>query len=164
MGTIVRHAAGAAVAWLVFTLEGLLGYLVLLGYALVTDSDPGGPLAGPLVVLLAALVGVIVVPLLVLPAALVGDLTARRRGRFLGALVGGGGAMLLAALCAVVVSLATDVPAAGALLAGLVAALAVVPPLAAHAATARAARTLAQRFRRSHAAPVGETASVGVSS
>ncbi|MFC0504775.1 hypothetical protein [Micromonospora costi] len=164
MGTIVWHAVGAAVAWLVFTLEGLLGYLVLLGYALVTDSDPGGPLAGPLVVPLAALAGVIVVPLLVLPAALLGDLMARRQGRFLGALVGGGGAMLLAALCAVVVALATDVPAAGALLAGLVAALAVVPPLAAHAATARATRTVAQRFRRPRATPVGEKASAGASS
>ncbi|TDC40447.1 hypothetical protein E1211_01470 [Micromonospora sp. 15K316] len=156
MGIIARHVAGAVVAWLVFTLEGLVGYLGLLGYALITNADPGGPLAGPIFVLVAAMLGLVAVPVLVVPAALIAETTARRRGRFVGALIGGGGAMLLAALCAAVTALVTDVSAGGAVLAGLVAALAAVGPLAAHAATAAAVRGMAQRLRRPRPAPTDD--------
>ncbi|MEU4678331.1 hypothetical protein [Micromonospora sp. NPDC023737] len=164
MGTIARHVAGAVVAWLVVTFEGLVSYLGLLGYALITGTDPGGPLAGPVFVLVAALVGFVVVPLLVVPAVLVGQVTARRRGRFMGALIGGGGAMLLAALGAAAVALATDVSAAGSVLAGLVAALAVVGPVAAHAATAEAVRRTARRIRQHKPVAVGEEHVAGLSS
>lgn len=148
MATIVRHAAGALLAWLVFTLEGLVGYLALLAYALITGADPGGPLAGPLLVLLAAVLGVVAVPLLVVPAALIGGMTRRSRGRFTAALVGGGTAMLLAALCAVVVVLIAGASAIEAVLAGTIAALAVVGPVAAHGATAEGGRWLARRLNR----------------
>ncbi|TYC01394.1 hypothetical protein FXF53_11560 [Micromonospora sp. WP24] len=156
MGTIARHVAGAVVAWLVFTLEGLVSYLGLLGYAVITNGDPGGPLAGPVFVVVAALIGFVAVPLLVAPAVLVAEATGRRRGRFVGALIGGGGAMLAAALCAAAVALVTDVSPGGAVLAGLVAALAVVGPVAAYAATAGAIRGLARRARRPQPAPVDE--------
>ncbi|MEU6206469.1 hypothetical protein ABZ814_23140 [Micromonospora musae] len=154
MGTIARHVAGAVAAWLVFTAEGLVGYLGLLGYALITNADPGGPLAGPVFVLVAALVGFVAVPLLVAPAVLVAEATGRRGGRFVGALIGGGGAMLVAASAAAAVALVTDVSPGGAVLAGLVAALAVVGPVAAYAATAGAVRGLARRMRRPKPAPV----------
>ncbi|MEE3917724.1 hypothetical protein V2I01_00215 [Micromonospora sp. BRA006-A] len=55
--TVARHLAGAVAAWLVVVAEAVAGYLGLLAYALVTGADPGGPLAGPLLVLIAALLG-----------------------------------------------------------------------------------------------------------
>ncbi|MFC3500158.1 hypothetical protein ACFOOK_04140 [Micromonospora krabiensis] len=147
MGAIARHVAGALGAWLVFTLQGLLGYLALLAYALVTDTDAGGPLAGPLLVLLAAVLGVVVVPLLVVPAVLLGEAIRRRRGRFLGALVGGATAMLLAALVAVSVALVTVSPTATVLV-GVIAALAMVAPVAVYPAVAAATRVLSSRLAR----------------
>ncbi|MGC4896172.1 hypothetical protein [Micromonospora sp. DT31] len=78
--TVVRHLAGMAAAWLLFVAEVVVGYLVLLAYALVTGADPGGPLAGPLLVLAAAVCGVVAVPLLFAPAVAVGEVVGRRRG------------------------------------------------------------------------------------
>ncbi|SCF39159.1 hypothetical protein GA0074695_6497 [Micromonospora viridifaciens] len=50
---LARHLAGGAAAWLAFVVQGAVIYVGLLVYALATGADAGGPLAGPLLVLLA---------------------------------------------------------------------------------------------------------------
>ncbi|MDX5460696.1 MULTISPECIES: hypothetical protein [Micromonospora] len=76
--TVARHLVGAAAAWLVVVAEAVAGYLGLLAYALVTGADPGGPLAGPLLVLIAALLGVAALPPLFAPAVALGEAAGRR--------------------------------------------------------------------------------------
>ncbi|MFI7491500.1 hypothetical protein ACIBXA_24285 [Micromonospora echinaurantiaca] len=156
---IGRHVAGALTAWLVFTAEALVGCLALLGYALVTGADPGGPLAGPMLLVIAALLGAALMPLLFAPAVLLGEAAGRRRTPLVGALTGTAVAMLLAALYAAGVGLATDGSPAGVVLACVLAALAVVCPVLAYTLTIRAGRwaerVLGRRMLRSApAAPV----------
>ncbi|MBU8855907.1 MULTISPECIES: hypothetical protein [unclassified Micromonospora] len=134
--TVARHLAGAAAAWLVVVAEAVLGYLGLLAYALVTGADPGGPLAGPLLVLIAALLGVAALPLLFAPAVALGEAAGRGRP---------GPALAFAGLVAVVlvtgyaaaVAVATDVPGTRLPLVAGTAALLVLPPTVAYAFTAR---------------------------
>ncbi|MEU8301396.1 hypothetical protein AB0C04_29425 [Micromonospora sp. NPDC048909] len=165
VGTIARHVAGAVVAWLTFTLEGLVGYLALLAYALATNSDPGGPLAGPVFVLIAAVLGAVAVPLLVVPAVVVGEVAARTGGRVRRIVTACAAAMVLAALCAVVIALATDVSAGGTVLAGAVGALAVAGPVAAHSVTAEGGRLLARVLvRRRNAVPAAPGPAPGLPS
>ncbi|MFG1955802.1 hypothetical protein ACGFIZ_33160, partial [Micromonospora sp. NPDC048830] len=68
MAIVARHLAGAVAAWLVVVVEGVVAYLGLLVYAVATNSNPGGPLAGPLLAVLAGVVGLVTVPLLFIPA------------------------------------------------------------------------------------------------
>jgi hypothetical protein len=77
-GRIARYVIGAGIAWAVFTVQGLLVYLGLLAYALVADVGTGGPLAGPLLVLVAAVLGAVLVPLLFLPSVALGEAAGRR--------------------------------------------------------------------------------------
>ncbi|MFI7215477.1 hypothetical protein [Micromonospora maritima] len=133
----VRHLVGMATAWLVVVAEAVVGYLGLLAYALVTDADPGGPLAGPLLVLIAAVVGLALLPLLFLPAVAVGEVAGRSRGVVATSALAGAAAIVLAVGYALATAVATDVPAARVpVVAGLVA-LAVLPPTAAYALAAR---------------------------
>lgn len=143
-----RHVAGAVAAWLVFTAEGLLGCLALLGYALATGADAGGPLAGPLLLLIAALLGAVLVPLLFAPAVLLGEAAGRRRGPLARTLAGTTAAMVLAALYAAAVGLATGGSPAGVGLAGVLAALAVVAPVSAYALTVQGGRWAERSLRR----------------
>lgn len=48
--------------------------------ALMANADMGGPLAGPLLVLLAGVLGVALVPLLSVPAGLISEVTAKGNG------------------------------------------------------------------------------------
>ncbi|MET7471769.1 hypothetical protein ACFYON_01615 [Micromonospora sp. NPDC005686] len=133
--TVARHLAGAAAAWLVVVAEAVVGYLGLLAYALVTGADPGGPLAGPLLVLIAALLGVAGLPLLFAPAVALGEAAGRRRfGR--GLAYAGLVAVVLAAGYATAVAVATDVPGARVPLVAGIGALLALPPTAAYALSA----------------------------
>jgi hypothetical protein len=136
-----------AFAWLVGLLEALVAYLGLVAYALAAGADPGGPLAGPLLVLLAALLGAALVPLLYLPAVAAAE--ALGRGTPAVTALSAAVAAVLGATYASGIALATDVsPASLPAVAG-VAAFAVLPPVVGYALTARgvgfAARLLARR-------------------
>ncbi|WP_431876163.1 hypothetical protein [Micromonospora marina] len=145
--TVARHLAGAAAAWLVVVAEAVVGYLGLLAYALVTGADPGGPLAGPLLVLIAALLGVAALPLLFAPAVALGEAAGRRRPgpalAFAGLV-----AVVLATGYAVAVAVATDVPGARVPLVAGIAALLVLPPTVAYASTARGVGWTARLIRQ----------------
>ncbi|MCZ7476327.1 hypothetical protein [Micromonospora sp. WMMC273] len=153
--TVARHLAGAVAAWLVVVAEAVAGYLGLLAYALVTGADPGGPLAGPLLVLIAALLGVAALPLLFAPAVALGAAAGRRRA---------GPALAYAGLVAVVLAagytaataVATDVPGPRVPLVAGIAALLALPPTAAYALTARGVGWTARliRARAATARPV----------
>ncbi|SBT65583.1 hypothetical protein GA0070622_2581 [Micromonospora sediminicola] len=152
-----RHLVGMATAWLVVLAETVAGYLGLLSYALVTDADPGGPLAGPLLVLIAAVLGLVLLPLLFLPAVAVAEAAGRRRGVVATSALAGAAAIVLAVGYAVAASVATDVPAARIpvatdvpaaripVVAGF-AALAVLPPTVAYALAARGVGRLRSRL------------------
>ncbi|GAA3768253.1 hypothetical protein [Micromonospora maritima] len=141
----VRHLVGMAAAWLVVVAEAVVGYLGLLAYALVTDADPGGPLAGPLLVLIAAAVGLALLPLLFLPAVAVGEVAGRSRGAVATSALAGVAAIVLSVGYAFATAVATDVPAARVpVVAGLVA-LVVLPPTAAYALAARGVGRLRDR-------------------
>ncbi|GAA1871135.1 hypothetical protein [Actinomadura bangladeshensis] len=125
-----RHLVGAASACLVFIAQGVVIYLGLLARAVVTDADTGGPLAGPFLVLLAGVVGIVFVPLLFLPAGVIGEVAAKK-GRLLtkwlvATAVAGALAMLYVFLAAV----ATDVGFAHSLRASLIGVLTVLVPTA----------------------------------
>ncbi|MEU8072141.1 hypothetical protein AB0B20_20545 [Micromonospora sp. NPDC049151] len=146
--SVARHLAGAAAAWLAVVAEAVLGYLGLLAYALVTGADPGGPLAGPLLVLIAALLGVAGLPLLFAPAVALGEAAGRRR---VGPALAYAGlvAVVLAAGYTTAIAVATDVPGARVPLVTGIGALLALPPTAAYALTAggvgRAARLIRRR-------------------
>ncbi|MEU1964319.1 hypothetical protein ABZ541_04605 [Micromonospora sediminicola] len=143
---IFRHLVGMATAWLVVVAETVAGYLGLLSYALVTDADPGGPLAGPLLVLIAAVLGLALLPLLFLPAVAVAEAAGRRRGVVATSALAGAAAIVLAVGYAVAASVATDVPAARIPVVAGLAALAVLPPTAAYALAARGVGRLRSRL------------------
>ncbi|RZU77680.1 hypothetical protein EV384_6418 [Micromonospora kangleipakensis] len=130
-GKIARHLAGATAACLVFVVQGIVIYVGLLAYALIADADIGGPLAGLLLVLLAAALGIALVPLLFVPASVAGEVAAKS-GRLLAKLlVAFAVASVLATIYVVLVAVATDVPIANTLVACLLGAVAVLGPTAA---------------------------------
>lgn len=145
--TVARHLAGAAAAWLVVVAEAVVGYLGLLAYALVTGADPGGPLAGPLLVLIVALLGVVALPLLFAPAVVLGEAAGRRRAApalaYAGLL-----AVVLAAGYAAAVAVAGDVPGTRVPLVAGISALLALAPTAAYALTARGVGWTARLIRR----------------
>ncbi|MEV4671643.1 hypothetical protein AB0K34_08355 [Actinomadura sp. NPDC049382] len=123
-----RHLAGAIAACAAFVVQGIAIYAGLLVCAVVADADTGGPLAGPLLVLLAGVMGVVLVPLLFLPASVIGE-AAAKRGRLLtkwlvATAVAGALAMVYAFLAAV----ATGMGLAHSLLAGALGLLTVLVP------------------------------------
>jgi hypothetical protein len=133
-GRIAWHGIGAGIAWAVFSVQGVLVYLGLLAYALVTGADIGGPLGGPVLVLLTSVAGAVLTPLLFVPSITLGEVAGRRGGRAAGAAVTAGTAALLAAIYVAVVSAATDVTASGAVTAWLIGLLTLPGPLSAYAA------------------------------
>ncbi|PGH41147.1 hypothetical protein COO58_28040 [Micromonospora sp. WMMA1996] len=135
-----------ATAWLVVLAETVAGYLGLLSYALVTDADPGGPLAGPLLVLIAAVLGLVLLPLLFLPAVAVAEAAGRCRGVVATSALAGAAAIVLAVGYVVAASVATDVPAARIPVVAGFAALAVLPPTVAYALAARGVGRLRSRL------------------
>ncbi|MBB5114974.1 hypothetical protein [Micromonospora echinospora] len=145
--TIARHLAGATAAWFVVVAEAVVGYLGLLAYALVTGADPGGPLAGPLLVLIAALLGVAALPLLFAPAVALGEAASRRRAAPALAYAGLV-AVVLAAGYAAAVAVATDVPGTWVPLVAGISALLALAPTAAYALTARGVGWTARLIRR----------------
>ncbi|MGC4834762.1 hypothetical protein ACLQ3D_09700 [Micromonospora vinacea] len=158
---VIRHLAGVVAACLALVAEAVLGYLGLLAYALATGSGVGGPLAGPMLVLIAAVLGVVLIPLLFLPAVAVGEAVGRHRGT--------GRVVVLAALVAVV--LAAGYAVAGAIASGVsagyvplvagIAVLLIVAPVVLYALTARGlgwvARWVPQRWGGTAVAMSGET-------
>ncbi|SCG44646.1 hypothetical protein [Micromonospora coxensis] len=164
VAAVSRHLAGAVVAWVVVTVEGLVGYLLLLGYALLTGGGIGGPLAGPVMVLAAALTGLVLVPLVVVPAGVVAELTGRRRSGVAGTLAGAGVAGVLTLLAVVGVALVAGGSPFGVAVACVVGVLLVLPPTLAYAGIVRGAgevpRLLA-RFRRRTEAAGADASAVG---
>ncbi|MEU8185481.1 hypothetical protein AB0B85_14715 [Micromonospora sp. NPDC049044] len=142
---IARHLAGIVVAWLVFVAEAIVGYLGLLAYTLATGSEVGGPLAGPMLVLIAAVLGVALVPLLFLPSVAVAELASRRRGTGRVVAVAAPVAVVLAAGYAVAGAIATQVPTGYVPLVAAVAALLVLAPVVLYALTARGVGWMARR-------------------
>lgn len=141
IGTLTRHVAGAVAAWLVCVAEGLVGYLALFAFALGTpESDQGGPLAGPLMVLGAALLGAVLVPLVVAPAVVIGEAALARRGAFARTQAACGVAALLVGLYVVGIAAVTGAAVAGAALAWSLVTAVVICPVVAHAAVVRGAR------------------------
>ncbi|MGB2566890.1 hypothetical protein ACPFP2_00325 [Micromonospora citrea] len=155
VAAVSRHLAGAVVAWVMFAVEGLACYLLLLGYALVSGAGAGGPLAGPVMVLAAALTGLVLVPLFVVPAGVVAELTGRRRGGLAGTLAAAGVAGVLTLLAVVGVALVAGGSPLGFAVACVVGVLLVLPPTLAHAGIVRGAgevpRLLARLRRRTEA-------------
>ncbi|MEU5789481.1 hypothetical protein ABZ754_17335 [Micromonospora purpureochromogenes] len=148
VAAVGRHIAGAVVAGVVFTVEGLACYLLLLGYALVTDSGAGGPLAGPVMVLVAALAGLVLVPLVVVPAGVVAELTGRRRGGLAGTLAAAGVAGALTLLAVVGVALVGGGSPLGFAAACVVGVLLVLPPTLTHVGIVRGAREIPRLLAR----------------
>ena len=135
-----RHAAGAAAAWLMFCVEGVLAYIGLLVFASVTDADTGGPLAGPLLVLLAAVAGGFVTAAVLLPSVLAAEAARRRRW-----LLAFGSTAVLLALVALLLTAVTTTTAREAVTGWLVAVAVTVLPLTAWSGVA----AIGARFRRS---------------
>lgn len=146
-GKVALHGIGAGVAWAAFTVQGLVVYLVLLAYAVGEDLDTGGPLAGPFLVLIAAVVGAVLVPLLFVPSMALG--AVGRRGPAARFAITAGTAALLAAVYVAGVSVATDVPAADAVVAWLIGLLALPGPLGAYAAVVHGGQAIWRRLSRS---------------
>ncbi|MGI5421899.1 hypothetical protein [Actinomadura luteofluorescens] len=112
-----------------FVVQGVVIYAGLLACAAVADADTG-PLAGPLLVLFAGLVGVLLMPLLFLPASVIGE-AAAKSGRLLTKwLVTSAIAGVLAMGYVFPAAVATDVGIAQSLLASLLGALTVLVPMA----------------------------------
>ncbi|MDR7326507.1 MULTISPECIES: hypothetical protein [Catenuloplanes] len=75
--TISAHVAGAVAAWVLFCLECGLLYLGLLVSVLGIVADPGGPLHGPVTLLLVAVTGAVLTIAVLLPAVLIGRMARR---------------------------------------------------------------------------------------
>ncbi|MFU8875040.1 hypothetical protein [Micromonospora sp. SL4-19] len=148
VNAVARHLAGMAAAWLVVVAEAVVGYLGLLAFALATESDPGGPLAGPVLVLVAAMYGVALQPLLFLPAVAVAEATGRQRGAGRVLALAAAIAGVLAAGYAVAAAVATDVSAGHLPLVAGIAVLLVLPPVLVYALTARGVGWMARRLTR----------------
>lgn len=134
----VRHLLGAVAAWWVFVAQAAAAYTVLFGLALLTNAPLGSPLAGPMTVLLAAVLGAILVPLLFLPAGLVGEAATKHGRLFLRLVTTFAVAAALATIYVVVVAVATDASAAGTTLACLSSMVAALSPTVAYVVLAHA--------------------------
>lgn len=151
---IAGHLAGAAAACLVFVVQGAVIYVGLLAYAVMANADTGGPLAGPLLLLIAGGIGAALVPLLFLPASVVGEV-ATKSGRLLAKLlVASAVAAALAMIYVFLVSVATDVPIVNSLLASLLGVLAVLGPTAVCVGVTHGARKIGPK-RQAHQAADG---------
>jgi hypothetical protein len=146
-GGIARHVIGAGIAWAVFTVQSGVIYLGLLAYALIADADTGGPLAGPLLILIAAVVGAGLVPLLFVPSVALGE-AAGRRGRAARLPVTVGTAALLAAVYVGGVCAVTDVALTDSAVAWLVGLLTLLAPLSAYAAVVYGGPAVWRRLSR----------------
>ncbi|NIL64226.1 hypothetical protein [Salinispora arenicola] len=128
IGMIARHLAGAVAALLVFVAQGIVAYVGLLVYAVITDAGLGGQLAGPFLVLLASGLGVALVPLVFVPAGLAGE-AATKGGRLpLKLLIASAVAAVLATIYVAVLAAATDVPTVRTVLTCLGGVVAVLAP------------------------------------
>lgn len=150
IGNITGHLAGAAAAWAAFVVEGAVFYVGLLVYAMVADTGTGGPLAGPLLVLLAGVLGVGLVPLLFVPASVAGQVAAKNGRLLVKLLIALAVAAVLAAIYVAVVAVATDVPIADAVLACLGGVVAVLIPTAVYVGATHGVLKI-MRVRRSSA-------------
>ncbi|GAB1645830.1 hypothetical protein [Krasilnikovia sp. MM14-A1259] len=139
--TIARHIAGAAAAWLVFCVEGAAGYAGLLVFAGVTGADPGGPLAGPFLMLVAAVVGGAVTSLALLPSVVIGEVIGRLQW-----LVALGVVAVLLGVAAAGWSAATDTTAREAAIGWSVTVAASLLPLAAWGAVAAVGSRIRNRL------------------
>lgn len=125
-----QHLVGALVACLAFVAQSAVIYAGLLVFAVVADADTGGPLAGPFLVLLAGVMGVVLVPLLFLPAGVIGEVAAKS-GRLLTKwLIATAVAGALAMVYVLLAFVATGVSMAQSLLASLIGMLTVLVPTA----------------------------------
>ncbi|MFG1872036.1 hypothetical protein [Micromonospora arborensis] len=127
---------------------------MLLVYAAISNADIGGPLAGPFMVLLAAMVGAVLIPVAYVPTLVVVELVRSRvsiPGRILIA-----GAVLVTIIGAVValVSILTDVSVLGAFGALLIGCASVLLPATASALVVYWLPGLTKRlFRRPNGQP-----------
>ncbi|MEO3777427.1 hypothetical protein ABGB16_11355 [Micromonospora sp. B11E3] len=155
MAIVARHLAGAVAAWLVVVVEGVVAYLGLLVCAVATNSNLGGPLAGPLLAVLAGLVGLVTVPLLFIPAVVAGDLTGRRRGLLAQCLIACAVAVVLSVGFTAGGGVATDLPRIG--LAMAISPIVVLPPVLAYLGVFYGSYWLARKLRvwRALRLPVG---------
>jgi hypothetical protein len=144
-GRIVRHLAGAAAAWTVFLLQGVVVYVGLLLYAVMADKDTGGPLAGPFMVLLAGVVGIALVPLLFVPASVVGEAAARSGRLPAKLLVAFAVAAVLATIYVLLLARVTGVPGDDTLVAGLLGVAAGLGPTAVSVAVTHGIRKIVRR-------------------
>jgi hypothetical protein len=91
LAVLARYAAGAATCWMIFPIEAGILYAVGLAVAIVTGLDPGGPLAGPAMIIVGAAGGTALTLGVALPTVAVLDVTQRRlgwiRAHFLSAMV-----------------------------------------------------------------------------
>lgn len=125
-----RHLLGSLVACMTFAVQSVVVYAGLLAYAVIADTDAGGPLAAPFLMLLAVAVGVVLVPILFLPASLVGE-TAAKEGRLRTKwLASTAVAVVLALAYVFLAGMATGADVAHSLLAGLIGTLTVLVPTA----------------------------------
>ncbi|TDD63534.1 hypothetical protein E1293_43095 [Actinomadura darangshiensis] len=123
-----QHLVGALVACSAFVVQGVIIYAGLLACAVVADADTGGPLAGPFLLLLSGVVGVVLVPLLFLPASVIGEVAAKRGRLFTKGLVATAVAGALAMVYVFLAAVATGVGIAHSLLASLIGVLTVLVP------------------------------------
>ncbi|MEA2646598.1 MAG: hypothetical protein QOE92_1681 [Chloroflexota bacterium] len=79
LGQVALYAAVAGATWLAYVVQAALIYVMLLLIAIFTNQDLGGPVAGPFLVILGGVVGVVLVPMAILPAVFTSDQIARRR-------------------------------------------------------------------------------------
>jgi hypothetical protein len=156
VGTVARHVAGAVAAWLVCVAEGLLGYLALSAYAMVTDAEPGGPLAGPFMMLVVAVLGAALVPLAVAPAVVIGDAAANRHGPLVRTLAACVAAAVIVGLFVGGVTAVTGVAVADAVLAWPLTTAALLCPVVSYASVVHGSRAvIALLARRRRTGPSG---------
>ncbi|NYT95433.1 hypothetical protein [Salinispora sp. H7-4] len=152
-----RHLLGAVVAWWVFVAQAAVAYTGLFALAVLTNAPLGGRLAGPMTVLLAAVLGTVLVPLLFLPAGLVGEAATKHGRLFLRLVMTFTATATLTSIYIVVVAVATDASAAGTMLACLGSMVAVLSPTVAYVVVAHAmlrTNSIRRHFPSPASAPV----------
>jgi len=143
---VARYASAAAAAWVVFLVEGVLLYAGLLVVALVFDQDAGGPLAGPLLVALAAALGIPLTALVCVPAVVLGALVGKDRHWSITPLATLGTTALLLGLYVAGTAWISPRPMVDAVAAWLVALLAVILPTMTCMTVAHGSRRLVARL------------------
>ncbi|TCB98569.1 hypothetical protein E0H26_09395 [Micromonospora zingiberis] len=147
-GRVARYVGGAVMAWIVFTVQGALAYLALLAYALITDTPSGGPLAGPFMVLIAAVLGAALIPLLYAPTLLVVELASRKVGPVARLLLAGSVLTVTIGILVAVVAIAAQASVPAALMAWLIGAVSVILPASAAGAIVYGGSALANVLAR----------------